>query len=45
MKLKMRVSSNHWKPPENIKNQCHGAEWSRKSNLSFFGILDLGGSK
>ena len=35
--------SNFWPPALNIKNQCLGNEWSRKSNIAYTGKIDLGG--
>jgi hypothetical protein len=40
--LKVRIS-NVWKPPANIKCQCLGTEWDRKSNFGWIGRIDTGG--
>ena len=43
MKILKVKKSKFWEPVENIKSQCCGAEWSRKSNLIFMGNFHGGG--
>ena len=35
--------SKFWCPPKNIKCQCFGTEWDKKSNLGWIGRIDAGG--
>ena len=43
MKLKIRISSNHWKPPQNVKSQISWLLNKKGRKQVLFGYLFKGG--